>query len=250
MFDTIYLVSPKLITGTSQDIIQLEDVMGFELPDSYHIYSTTLGRGWLCDTIWMFEPAFIQSEYQTIRNRWAALTQLPTNITQEQLQMSIPIAKTDEGDQFIYNPLSPERIFILPGHNNIVYWTSSTFQSLLQWESAQGVVQKTPTFLYFEPDREDRWQKLGTLESMHIFMEELIHLIQKRLALPIAHRLDEQTDVSQTTILFYPSIGGRLELTHDYSDEDTVYIMINYDSEYEKIIQSLVAILQEYGFDE
>src|SRR5262249_3123922 len=110
LFDAVYRVSTHLVTVAESHIVALEQLLGLSLPSGYCTFMTALGLGTYCDVIAFFPPEQILAEYTEEVDGWASFWDNPDAIlSREELQASVVLGKSGEGDQIIFCPAYPER---------------------------------------------------------------------------------------------------------------------------------------------
>ena len=130
MIDHVYLVDDDLRLIDDAAIVTLERKLDLVLPKGYHHFMTTLGIGTYCDQIFVFPPDAIEKHTAVFRKNlcehffWdPGLDVLPRT----QIEQSLHIAISLDGDQLIYHPASEHGVYVLPRHDDTIYWLPHDF---------------------------------------------------------------------------------------------------------------------------
>jgi hypothetical protein len=155
-FEDVYLVSEKLILTPEAELDELQGWLSAPLPHGYREYMTTLGVGTYCDLVQILTPARIrkvrderrQFVREYYRQFWGASE---SSLSLDEAVAGVFFASTCDGDEMYYLP-AQERLFILPRHNDVVFWLEAGFADPLDWRSARRRANIfRPPFRYFEP---------------------------------------------------------------------------------------------------
>jgi len=250
LFDAVYRVSTRLVTIPESHVVALEQILGIPLPHGYYTFMTTLGLGIYCDVVALFPPEQILAEYTEEVDGWASFWENPDAVlSREQLQVSIPLGKSIEGDQIIFCPTYPERLFVLPRHDNVIYWIPEGFKALLHWVSAAGVINEQPAFTYFEPFRKDRQQHGLHNEHPSLPLPALVQAVRAQWTLPVAHELHQDTEDYHYILLFLPTIGGLVQFEQVLDGDPRVNVSVSYDPEHANVVVALAEGLKVFGFE-
>ncbi|WP_051039174.1 SMI1/KNR4 family protein [Nostoc sp. PCC 7524] len=164
-YNNIQLMNEDLVRVTADEVTQLEQVLNTRMPRGYKEYVTTLGIGILNDTVRVYSPMRIQQEYRDFQNRWSESyfwdkgTDL---LTKDRVLESIIIADTGNGDELIFHPSAPDRLYVLPIDYEEIFLTGGSLDEAIEWILEGGVLDSNeddedeeeierPEGWYFEP---------------------------------------------------------------------------------------------------
>ncbi len=248
-FDRIYFVSNKLLLAEADDLLQLEQGLGVPLPLGYADFMQKLGVGTYCDFLRVFSPDQILERYQDARERWRTSYFWDAGrdvLSKEQVLESIIFADTTDGDEIIFHPQMPDKLFVLPRHDDQIYWVHEVFMEPLNWDSVHGKMYESPSFRHFE-SWVDRAAVSYFTQATDIDLDELMEGIAAHWTDMLIDEMDEE---DQVRLLFVPSIDGRLQLVQAAEDDPRVGVRLDYDVDFEEIVGDFGAWLGEQGFAE
>lgn len=136
----VLIISKRIQPVSLNEINQIEESLGVRLPTGYREFITTFGEGIYCDLFCIFPPQKILNEYEGRRRTWREYAQLFFYQDREQpleeakLYDSIILGETIDGDQMVYYPLEPDRLYMLPRHSDVITMVSSDFSDLHIWD--------------------------------------------------------------------------------------------------------------------
>lgn len=252
-FEDVYLVTEKLETVAEDAIIALEHHLGIALPSGYRPFMTTLGKGTFCDLVSVYSPEQILQRQADARERWHmyydAFWDDPDRVlSKEQVMESILFAHTADSDEFIVCPSLPNRTFILPRHDNTVYWTDDSFIGHHTWFGPHGSVEHLSSFKYFESNRDRQRLSLFTAQH-HLLLTDIATFLTAYWPYSPQHRRgDPLAEDTQWLILFIAPIGGRIQLTQGLPRDGRIGITMTYDSDSGTEVRACVNQLLARGF--
>jgi len=276
-FADLYLVSDKLRHIEQGLVDKLEGRLGFPLPAGYADFVTTLGIGTYCGLLRVYEPQRILDELEKECNRrdesyrgsaaplvwtghefeswdeqyfWEAGLEV---LSKEQILSSILFADTIDGDNIIFNPDIPDRLFVLPRDDDSIYWVPESFKNPLLWRSQKGIVRRPPEFRYFESWRDracvELFTALKTFELSDLAQRFTDRWSDSEIHTSDLQHLAEEEDADQLMFVFIKAIGGRVQLDKG-ADDGRVSIRIDYDADGAGQVDQFVQTLQGLGFYE
>lgn len=142
-------------TPISDDEIKFaEKNLGTHFPSGYQQYITTLGEGVLGGAfVRIYPPRKVVEELAQWRERieeyWFWKTE-DDDFSKSKALECIVLGDTLQGDEVIFHPSNPERLFVLPRHDDAAYWTDGFFETL-EWLCASGVLTGPFEERDFEP---------------------------------------------------------------------------------------------------
>lgn len=140
-----------------EDIKAAEKRLKTTFPQGYEEYATTLGEGVLSALVRVYPPWQVVNGLKDWRRRirdywfWGDSEQ---PIDQEQAQEFVVFADTMNGDEIIFHPDEPSRIFMLPHEDENVYEVGATLSEALTWACTSGVLCSPVSELVFSPNKE------------------------------------------------------------------------------------------------
>ena len=256
-FDDIYLVTPKLQTIAQEEIERLEKILGMPLPKGYAEYMTRLGVGDYCILLRVYSPERILAEYREVRQRWdeyffweAGKGVLPK---EEALKCFI-FADTIDGDEIIAHPDMSDRLFVLPRHDDAIYWIPRSFGAPLEWHGQNGPIREEPAFRYFESWRDRKYREFFTAKELFSITDLAPYFCDfwmqfGKQALRIKdYETEEEGEVDKIAIVFVKEIGGRIQLVQALPDDKRMSVRIDYDADSEEEVAIFGTFLTEMGF--
>lgn len=249
VFEDVYLVSEKLILTPGTELDGLQRWLAALLPPGYREYMTRLGAGTYCDFMQVLTPAqirearderreFVREYYRTF---WG---DSESSLPLEDAATGVLFASTIDGDEVYYLP-SQGRLFVLPRHDDVVYWLEAGFTDPLDWTSpGRPAYVDQPPFHYFEPAGGDR-QIIEFFTAGSFDMRSLAERFRARWSGREVRSITETNSV----LLFPRAIQGRVQLTQGAGDP-RVGIRIDYDKDRSIDVEQFAADLREMGFFE
>jgi hypothetical protein len=211
MFDDVYLVDDTLDRIDANVVTAFERESGLSLPEGYQEFVATLGVGTYCDLINVFPPARIVERTEEARRRWKEHYYWDRGgeiLPMEQVLRSSVIGNSVEGDEMIIPPESPNREFILPRHDDTIYWMPYSLADPIAWQSSKSRVLDLPPFRYFEPWSNRSHVELFTCRK-DIDFDSLVSSVLQRFTSHETRLIGDRI----CTLLFAKAIGGRIQFT-------------------------------------
>jgi hypothetical protein len=256
LFSDLYLVTDKLQTIPQSEVDQLPERLGFSLAPGYAEFMTTLGIGTYWDLLRVYEPQRILHELEQARKGWDEYyfwEEGKDTLSKEQVLRSVLFADSIDGDNIIFNPEFPDTLFVLPRHDDVIYWVPESFKNPLLWHSQAVVVHEPPDFARFESWRARAGIQLFTAAKTFELPELYQRFVNRWLNSEI-HTIDlrheaEKEDGDELMFLFIKEIGGRVQLDK-VADDGRVSIHIDYDTDSADQVAPFVETLRSLGFYE
>ncbi|MDQ8032853.1 MAG: hypothetical protein REJ50_12620 [Bordetella sp.] len=238
MNDAPYLITPKLHLATDAEVQALADWLGQPLPAGYADYVTRLGRGAYDNRVIVRPPPEIPAEtapeQDFVREWFDEFWGEDPSITRDEAARGIPFGYSVDGDKILY---SRERaqLFVLPRHDDHVYWMPRGFADPLDW--GEGPNLRSP-FLTFDSGIDRATVELFTAQSLRV--AQVAEAITAHL--PAAHRLD----AAWGTLLYLPTVHGRAQLTQSPGDT-RVGARLDYDAGATAALAKVLDALEALG---
>jgi hypothetical protein len=248
-FEDVYLVSEKLILTPGAELDELQKWMAAPLPRGYREYMTTLGVGTYCDLVQVLTPAQVR-EARDERREFVREYYLQfwgeneTSLALEEAVGGVFFASTCDGDEVYYLP-DKGRLFVLPRHDDVVYWLEVGFADPLDWTSpSRRPKVYQPPFRYFEPRGGDR-RIIEFFTAGAFDMGALAERFRTRWSGQEVRSIPGPESV----LLFPRAIRGRVQLTQAPADP-RVGIRVDYDNDCSAEVERFAGELREMGFFE
>jgi hypothetical protein len=152
---TIRVVGGPLVRATAAQVADAESRLWVTFPAGYREYVTTLGEGVLGGAfVRVYPPWRVLRELagwrERIRQYWfwdKGRKVLP----KERALESVVVADTVNGDELVFHPGRPDRLFVLPRHRETVYEAGADLLAAVEWMCGSGKLTKRFAEREFEP---------------------------------------------------------------------------------------------------
>ena len=152
-FSKIKIIGGPLALANEQDIQKAEVKLGTIFPAGYREYVTTLGEGRL-DEFRVYAPwrlcSYLEEWRDRIRQYWF-WDEGADVLTDEQVEESIVIADTMNGDEIIFHPSQPNRLYVLPRNEEMIYEIGNDLFEAINWFCRSGKLYQPFSLKSFEP---------------------------------------------------------------------------------------------------
>lgn len=249
MFDDVYLVSEKLVLISQAELNELQAWLAAPLPRGYREFMTTLGLGTYCDFMQVLAPSRIrearEERQEFVRQYyldfWGEKEGSPSL---DDVVAGVCFASTIDGDE-VYYLTDRDRMFVLPRHDDVVFWLEAGFEDPLVWRSSvRRANVYRPPFRYFEPAGEDR-------RIIEFFTAESFDMLALERQFRAQWSGQEVRSIPgpESAVLFPRVIQGRIQLTQSRGDR-RVGVRVDFDSECSAEFERFAAELRAMGFYE
>lgn len=257
-FDNVYLVTDKLATIEADDIDGLSKTLPMPLPKGYAEFMTRLGVGTYCDLLRVYEPERILKEYEDVRKRWDEYFFWDNGqdvLGKQEVLKCIIFADTIDGDEIIAHADHTDRLFVLPRHDDAIYWIPESFDAPLEWQSHAGVVQHEPEFRYFESWLDREYREFFTAKELFSITDLAPYFSDfwMQFGRQVIRKPDEKNDTAEeekVALLFVSGIGARIQLVQALPDNKRMSVRIDFDADSASEVSSFAAFLTDMGFNE
>lgn len=127
------IINPPLLPVSIEDLSEVESKLKFLFPEDYRNFITRFGIGETNLSIRTLSPLYISNNYLSkMRNRLSEYwfwNESPEILTQERAVQCVPFFDSWCGDDIIFHPSKPNKWFILP-HEEEVIWSVNSFKQL------------------------------------------------------------------------------------------------------------------------
>jgi hypothetical protein len=136
-------------------VSDVEARLNITFPLGYREFITTLGQGFFCESyIRVYPPRRILKEYRDFQKRWAEYWFWDDGrdvLSKAKALQAIIIADTMEGDELIFCPDEPERLYVLPRNKDTIFQVGTTLFEALEWLCHSGILIEPMQDNTFEP---------------------------------------------------------------------------------------------------
>ncbi len=150
----IKIVGGPRVQVTDEEVDQAAAKLKTHFPDGYRQYVTTLGEGTLANFVRVYPPWRILAELEEWRDRirqywfWDAGADV---LSDEKAEQSIIVADTLNGDELIFHPSEPNRLFVLPREDEVIFEAGESLTEAVQWLCGSGKLTRRFKPREFEP---------------------------------------------------------------------------------------------------
>ncbi|OUS27651.1 hypothetical protein A9Q99_14530 [Gammaproteobacteria bacterium 45_16_T64] len=233
MFEDIYFVDDRLLVIEEREVLAAEERLNISLPQGYKRFLKVFGEGTYCGVIDIPSPAEMQrvsKEY-----RWKRGLKV---LGEEEISNSIEIASTVDCDSIIYCPGSERGVYVLPRHDDTIYWIDSNFDDPCVWHSDSGLVREMEPLKYFEPFVDRACLEVIVGKGLYS-LDKLISKVKDEFT-PESELLHHSyIDIE---LLFVKEISAIIEFSSDGQ-----HVRFDFHPLYENRIYSLISRLEKEG---
>lgn len=158
MFEQVTIVGGPLVLSDVAEVDQVEAHLGIRFPAGYRDYITRFGEGLLGGSyIRIYPPRRILSGENNLaewRQRIAEYWFWDEGrevLPREQVQQSVIMGDTFDGDELIFHPSDPERIYVLPRYSENIYVAGMGLPEAIEWLCTSGTLTEPFAERKFEP---------------------------------------------------------------------------------------------------
>jgi hypothetical protein len=155
--DEIQPTSPECFGADAAEVAAAERALGLRFPTGYADVITRFGQGVLCGYIRVYPPGEIvagENSHLAWRERigeywfWDEGVDV---LSKERALECVLVADTLNGDELVFHPSAPERVFILPRSEEMIYAFDGGLFPALDWLLNAGVLAEPVEDRTFEP---------------------------------------------------------------------------------------------------
>lgn len=245
MFEDVYLVDDELSLASHEAVTSLEDRLGFALPAGYREFVTRFGNGAYCNQLYVLMPEEVEECTRNLERSlsefffWDKATHI---LSRSQVAKSIQLGHSLDGDEVIFNPDTEYGLYVLPSHDDTIYWMPQLFRDPLDWRAEWGNPLSGFEFRYFEPEHGREHASLLTTRT---------DLQESQIASAINTSLSPGEEVRQLVgdffrVLFHRPVGSRVQIT--WSLDRRIGINIGYNPKSKATVNGCIRELESIGF--
>ena len=156
-FDDFSIDSTKRFHNDSSGIDAAEAELGIRFPDGYREFMTRFGEGALADYVRVYPPHQLLAgdncvvEWRKrIEEYWFWDDGIDV-LTKEKALESCIIADTLDGDELITHPSDPDRLYVLPRHEEMIYVAGDGLLAAIEWLLTSGTLTDPIEERNFDP---------------------------------------------------------------------------------------------------
>jgi hypothetical protein len=137
----VYLVNPQQDRASQGDVRDAERELKTRFPDGYAEFVTSLGQGLLCSFVRVYLPKRILDEVAEFRSRvqeYFCWEEGAAVLPKSRVVESVCLADTVNGDEVIFHPDDPARLYLLPHDSETIFQIGSSLDGRSIGSSNQG----------------------------------------------------------------------------------------------------------------
>jgi len=165
----IKIVGGPLVLASVAEVGKAQDQLWITFPRGYREFVTALGEGVLGGSfVRVYPPWRIVNELSEWRDRirkywfWEKGEKV---LPKERALESVIVGDTVNGDELIFHPGKPDRLFVLSVEKEQIFEAGSDLLAAVEWMCASGKLTKRFTERNFEPFEDSRKQKKRPVAS-------------------------------------------------------------------------------------
>ena len=149
----VYLVNPQQNFESQADVRNAEHELKARFPDGYAEFVTSLGQGLLCGFVRVYLPKRILDEVAEFRSwvkEYFCWEDGAAVLPKSRVVESVCIADTVNGDEVIFHPDDPARLYLLPHDSETIYQIGSSLDAAVDWILESGELMDRAVSRYFD----------------------------------------------------------------------------------------------------
>lgn len=126
---------------TEAEIEAAEAGLGLRFPAGYREFVTRFGQGLLGGFLRVYPPALILNEYRDVQQRWAEYWFWGAGhevLAKDKALSCVIIADTTGGDELVFHPTEPDRLYVLPRNAPAVHAVGANLDEAMAWILTPG----------------------------------------------------------------------------------------------------------------
>jgi hypothetical protein len=152
---SVRVIREPLNRATHAEVDAAEERLWTRFPAGYREYVTTLGEGTLGGAFVRIHPPWrIERELREWRARIAKYwfwDQSPKLLSKERAAEMVLLGDTVNGDELVFHPGRPDRLFVLPRDSQHIYECGKDLLSAVEWMCSSGKLTEAFAQRDFEP---------------------------------------------------------------------------------------------------
>lgn len=213
-FDDVLIVNPRrVVRSSAAEVEQAQELLGVQLPSGYVEFVRRLGTGSLGHFVRVMAPTQLHEATLDWRERidefWFWETSTAGLEPEGIRQAGILLADSFDGDELFFVGGSPDRCYVLPRNDEVVFQAGPGFLEALGWMLAGTVLNSWVEEWTFEaPDHRAELRYPTGRNTPQRSLDDACAALE---ALNLHnHRVD--IDVLDRRTYFLPGVAGRLSL--------------------------------------
>jgi len=221
-----------LVLATARDVDELEARLWITFPAGYREYVTRLGDGELSGFVRIYPPWRIDKELPDWRldiDKYWFWQEEKDLLPRARAPECVYLGSSAQGDQLVFHPHRPDRLFVLPRHEERMFVAGSDLLSAVDWMCSSGKLTRRIKDRTFEPWDSRTWPAKDDKEVVDPEGESLDDIVELGRGWARRHRarktLFDELPVGKGTASFiYEAIV--LEGGDDLGDEEPGYLAV------------------------
>jgi hypothetical protein len=155
--DQIKALSADRFYANAADIDAAETTLGTRLPTGYREYISQLGEGVLASYIRVYPPYQILEGDNGV-HQWRKRVEEyyfwepgRNVLAREHVLECIIVADTMDGDELVAHPSTPDRLYVLPRHEEMIFIAGDGLLPAIEWLLTSGTLTEPIDSRVFEP---------------------------------------------------------------------------------------------------
>ncbi len=186
--EDVKVVGKPLAVATAADVDALASRLWITFPAGYREYVTRLGEGVLGGSfVRIYPPWRIEKELPEWRRRiskywfWDECREL---LPKERALECVIIGDTVNGDELVFHPSRPNRLFVLPRDSEQVFDAGDDLLTAIEWMCTSGEVVEPFRERNFEPfdsriEAEGREKKVAGADPEGESLDDIVELVER-----------------------------------------------------------------------
>ena len=155
-FDEVLIVGNKPLAPVSvADVEEIESQYWISMPEGYREFITRYGEGFLAETfIRIYAPWRIQADLHEWRrriDRYWAWGDDESILPKDRALECVIIGDTMNGDELIFHPGRPQKLFVLPRDAEHVFFAGANLADSIEWMCTSGELTEPISTWDFDP---------------------------------------------------------------------------------------------------
>lgn len=158
MFDRIKVLGSPLFRSTPDDVAGAEEKLGSRFPAGYADYVCRFGEGILGGSyVRIYPPRRILdgenncAEWRERVNEYWFWDDGADVLSKQTALQCVIIGDTFDGDELVFHPSDPDRVFILPRYAEVIHAVDGGLEPAIEWLCGAGILTEAFHERDFEP---------------------------------------------------------------------------------------------------
>ena len=155
--DDVGVAAEMRHVATLEEVARAEEVLKVAFPPGYAEYVTTLGEGTLSAWVRVYPPWLVVDGLRGWRERVAThwfWEHGERKLSRARAGKCVLVADTLGGDELVFHPSKPDRLYVLPHDGDDVFVVDGTLWDAVDWLCTSGTLTQPLRDFRFEPSAE------------------------------------------------------------------------------------------------